>query len=247
MRRLIAIAGVALLAGCGGGGTQSGLAVHVDTNPFRVTVVENGKTIVTEDKGARLRYQLISTGDQHSLTKVLKQRGDVYTVATDEAGRFASVTVQQTATGARIDLQLHPTTDVQQVYDAFDTSSHDHFLGGGENRDGVDLRGRILPVKVSDVCSSAPVPFFASSAGWGLRLATQNVAALAFPGSAGGGGCQFGSEPQCAFPPLSDRAEVCVRGANLTEDIYTGTSPQRLPRTSTTPASPSCPRPASLR
>jgi alpha-D-xyloside xylohydrolase len=222
MRRLIAVAGVALLAGCGSGGTQSGLVVHVDANPFRVTVVENGKTIVAEDKGARLRYQLISTGDQHSLTKVLKQRGDVYTVATDEAGRFASVTVQQTATGARIDLQLHPTTNVQQVYDAFDTASNDHFLGGGENRDGVDLRGRILPVKASDVCSSVPVPFFASSAGWGVRLATQNVAALAFSGSVGGGGCQFGSEPQCAFPPLSDRAEVCVRGANLTEDLYTG-------------------------
>jgi alpha-D-xyloside xylohydrolase len=222
MGRLIAIAGVALLAGCGGGGTQSGLAVRVDKSPFRVTVVENGKTVVTEDKGARLRYQLSSTGEQHSLTKVLKQRGDVYTVATDEAGRFASVTVQQTASGAHIDVQLHPTTDVQQVYDAFGASSNDHFLGGGESRDGVDLHGRIVPVKVSDVCSSVAVPFFASSAGWGLRLATENVAALAFPGSAGGGGCQFGSEPQCTFTALSDRVEVCVRGANLTEDLYAG-------------------------
>ena len=42
MGRLIAIAGVALLAGCGAGGTQSGLVVRVDTNPFRVTVAENG-------------------------------------------------------------------------------------------------------------------------------------------------------------------------------------------------------------
>ena len=246
MRRLIAIAGVALLAGCGGGGTQSGLAVHVDTNPFRVTVVENGKTIVSEDKGARLRYQLISTGDQHTLTKVLKQRGDVYTVATDEAGRFATVTVQQTATGARIDLQLHPTTDVQQVYDAFDTSSHDHFLGGGEHGDGVDLRGRIVPVKVSDVCSSVPVPFFASSAGWGLRLATENVAALAFPGSAGGGGCQFGSEPQCEFPPLPERAEVCVRGSNLTEDIYAGDFAETLADYEHDAGKPAVPPPSEL-
>ena len=246
MRRLIAVAGAALLTGCGAGGTQSGLAVHVDTNPFRVTIVENGRTIVAENKGARLRYQLISTGEQHTLTKVLKRRGDVYTVATDEAGRFASVTVQQTATGARIDLQLHPTTDVQQVYDAFDTSSHDHFLGGGERSDGVDLRGRILPVKVSDVCSSVPVPFFASSAGWGLRLATQNVSALALPGSVGGGGCQFGSEPQCEFPPLPARAEVCVRGSNLTEDIYAGDFAETLADYEHDAGKPALPPPSEL-
>src|SRR5207253_1157630 len=186
------------------------------------TLLANGKPLVAEDKGARLRYQLHSTGDQHTLTKLVSSSGNVYRVATDEPGRTATVTVTRRPSGFHVALRLHPETDVQQVYDAFDTSHADHFLGGGERTDGVDLRGRILPVKVSNVCSYAPVPYFASSAGWAVRLATQNVSALAFPGSAGGGGCRFGAESQCGFPPLDDRVEVCVRGARLEEDLYAG-------------------------
>src|SRR5439155_7421976 len=34
--------------------------------------------------------------------------------------------------------------------------------------------------------------------------------------------CRFGDEPQCTFPPLTDRAEVCVQGARLDEDLYAG-------------------------
>src|SRR5207237_939989 len=161
--------------------------------------LEDGKPLVAENESARLRYQLQSTGDQFSLTKVLSSSGSSYRVATNEPGRTATVTVTRRSAGFHVSLRLRPEANVQQVYDAFDTSAGDHFLGGGERGDGVDLRGRILPVKVSNVCSYAPVPYFASSAGWGMRLATQNVAALAFPGSVGGGGCRFGEEPQCSF------------------------------------------------
>lgn len=224
MRRLIAaVATVAFgLAGCGSGNPHSGLTVRVDTNPFRITVVENGKTLVAEDKDARLRYQLASSGVQHFLTKVTSSRGDVYHVATNEPGRTATVIVARARNGVRISLRLHPTTDVQQIYDSFDTASKDHFLGGGERGAAVDLRGQLLPVKVSSNCSYAPVPFFASSAGWGLRLASENVAALAFPASQGGSGCGFGNEPPCAFPSLPERVEVCLKGATLDEDIYVG-------------------------
>jgi alpha-D-xyloside xylohydrolase len=48
------------------------------------------------------------------------------------------------------------------------------------------------------------------------------------PGSAGGPGCQFGDEGTCTFPPLETRAEVCVKGARLVEDIYAGTLPRML-------------------
>jgi alpha-D-xyloside xylohydrolase len=251
MRRLTAIAAVAaMLAACGSGGGKAGLALHIETNPFRVTLVENGKTLVAEDKDARLRYQLAGSGEQHTLTKVVKSFGNgVYKVATDEPGRFASVSVQQTSTGAHLNVQLHPLTGVQQVYDAFDASSHDHFLGGGERSgpdDRVDLRGQILSVKVSDVCSHEPVPFFASSAGWGLWLDTRNVAALAFPGSTGGSGCQFGSEPQCAFPQLPDRVEVCVRGSGLAEDVYAGDFAQTLAAYQRQSGEPRVPPPAEL-
>lgn len=246
MRRLTALAAIALLAGCGSGQHEPGISVSIDTNPFRITVRDNGKTVVSEDKDARLRYQLASSGDQYKLTKVLATHGDVYTVATSETGRTATVTVRSTRVGAVISTQLHPAADVQQVYDSFDTSSSDHFLGGGEHNGAFDLRGEILPVKVSASCAYAPIPFFESSAGWGLRLATENVAALAFPGSAGGGGCQSGPEAQCTFPPLATRVEVCVKGAGLTEDVYVGDFPHVLADYERDAGRPKAPPPSEL-
>ena len=47
-------------------------------------------------------------------------------------------------------------------------------------------------------------------------------------GSAGGGGCSGGDAPQCTFPALSDRTEVCALGARLDEDVYVGSIPQVL-------------------
>jgi alpha-D-xyloside xylohydrolase len=223
MRRLICGGALAVaLAACGGGPAEPGLSIRVDSSPFRLTLAANGKTVVAQDEGARFRYQLRSNGNQYSLTKVTSSHGGVYEVATNEPGRTATVTVTPRPHGYHVSLRLHPETGVQQVYDAFGASASDHFLGGGELASGPDLRGQIVPVKVSYVCAYAPVPYFASSAGWGLRLATENVAALAFPGSAGGGGCRFGDEPQCTFEPLHDRVEVCEQGPRLDEDLYAG-------------------------
>ncbi len=58
MRRLIAVAAVAALAGCGSAPAPSGVSVHVDANPFRVTILRDGKTVVSEDSGARLRFEV---------------------------------------------------------------------------------------------------------------------------------------------------------------------------------------------
>jgi alpha-D-xyloside xylohydrolase len=228
MRRLIVAAALLAIAGCGSGGPHAGIAVHVDGNPFRITVLNDGKAVVAEDEDARLRYQLAATGNQYSLTKVLSSKGSTYQVATSEPGRTATVTVAPTATGARVEVKLHPASGVQQVYDAFDAAPDEHFLGGGEHGETVDLRGQILQVKVGYQCSGIAIPFFASSAGWGLRLATQTSAALAFPGSTGGAGCQVGDEPACTFPPLTDRTEVCAQGAQLDERLYVGSLPQTL-------------------
>jgi alpha-D-xyloside xylohydrolase len=211
-----------LLVACGSSSPQPGLSLKVDTNPFRLTLAENGKTIVAEDKDARLRYQVRPSGNQFSLTKVLSSSGNVYQVATSEPGRTATVTLTRGTSGFHVAVRFHPDTNVEQVYDAFDTAQGDHFLGGGERGGGVDLRGQVLSVKVSNVCSYAPVPYFASSAGWGVRIATPGISALAFPGSPGGGGCRFGDHPQCTFPALPERAEVCVRANRLDEDLYAG-------------------------
>ncbi len=242
---LAAALAAALLAGCGSGQPQPGIALHVSDNPFRLSILRDGKTVVSEDQAARLSYTLAS-GAMHTLTKVTSSHGDVFDVATDEPGRTATVTATRTTHGYRISLRLQPATGVEQVYDAFTARPDEHFLGGGENQTAVDLRGQIVSVKVSSECSYAPVPYFASSAGWGLRLASENVAALAFPGSPGGGGCAFGPEPQCTFPALAEVTEVCIKGARLDEDVYLGTIPQVLADYQQDAGEPAVPPPSEL-
>jgi alpha-glucosidase (family GH31 glycosyl hydrolase) len=231
-RLTLAAALAALLAGCSGSAApsppQHGLSIRVDTSPFGLTLLRNGTPVVAEDAEHRLRYQLRSNDAQHALTKVISSHGDVYQVATDEPGRTATVTVTPGRAGYAIAVQLHPAANVQEIYDSFEAKPDEHFLGGGERGGAVDLRGQILSVEVSVECSYAPIPFFSSSAGWGLRLATQNEAALAFPGSTGGSGCQDGPESLCSFPPLPDRVEVCEQGARLDEQLYSGSLPQTL-------------------
>ncbi len=228
MRRLILVAGIAALAGCGAVKAPMGITVSVSSNPFQVSILQDGRTIVAEDKAARLRFEVAPNDDEYSLTKVISSRGHVYRVATTEPGRTATVTVRPTTTGADIAVSLHPARNVTEVYDAFDTGTDDHFLGGGEHGDAVDLRGQIVPVKVDYHCSYAPIPFFSSTAGWGIRLATQNVAAMAFPGSTGGSGCQGYQVSACSFPALTDRAEVCEQSSQLDENLYVGSFAQVL-------------------
>src|SRR4051812_13192247 len=129
MRRLIAAAALLALAGCGGSGKAATFEVKVDGSPFPVTLLRDGKTVVAENAQARLRYQLNGSGVQHSLTNVLSSDGDVYQVGTNEPGRTATVTVQATATGAAIDVSLHPADGIALVIDAFDTTPNEHFLG----------------------------------------------------------------------------------------------------------------------
>jgi alpha-D-xyloside xylohydrolase len=170
----------------------------------------------------------------------------VLELATDEPGRTATVAVVPIRHGYRIAVRLRPATGVTAVYDAFDANPGDHFLGGGERGGTVDLRGEVLPIEVSYVCSSAPVPFFSSTAGWALRLDSQRVAGLAFPGSPGGSGCAFGAPARCVFPALTDRAEVCVEGARLDEDLYLGGLGETLADYQAATGPPRVPAPSEL-
>ncbi len=87
MRRLIVIAGLAALAGCGAVKAPIGITVEVATSPFRVSILQDGRTIVAEDKGARLRFEVAPDDYEYSLTNVISSRGHVYRVATTEPGR----------------------------------------------------------------------------------------------------------------------------------------------------------------
>jgi alpha-D-xyloside xylohydrolase len=242
---LVVFAVVGLTA-CGGAAGKKGLDLKVSEQPLRLTLVQDGRTLVAQDAGARFRYQLASTGEQFRLTDVTSKAGGVYQVATSEQGRTATVAVTRRRGGFHVSLRLHPETNVLQVYDAFQVGKGEHFLGGGERGAAVDLRGQILPVKVSYHCSYAPVPFFMSSGGWGVRLASENIAGLALPGSKGGPGCQFGNEGTCSFPPLETRAEVCIKGARLEEDLYAGPLPKLLASYQRDTGPPRVPPPSQL-
>jgi alpha-D-xyloside xylohydrolase len=246
MRRLIVFAAIAALGGCGSSPAPHGISLKIEKSPFRIIVLYDGKPVVTEDRDARLRYELASTGEVQKLTNVISSHGNVYQVATEQPGRTATVTVSTTKTGARIQLAIHPTTDILQVFDAFVTSPTDHFIGGGEHGESADLRGQILSVEVGNKCSYAPIPFFASTAGWGVRIASQSPSGMAFPGSPGGEGCQVGDNQPCSFPPLPERVEVCVQSPNLDEHLYVGDLAQTLDDYESETGRPTVPPPSEL-
>ena len=249
LRRLIlaaaAVALAAALAACGSAPATPGVSIKVDQSPFRLTIVRDGKTVVAQSKNGRMRY-LVKSGGVYELTKVVSSKGNVYDVATNEPGRTATVSVGKAAHGFDVAMTLHPQTDVTEVYDSFDVSADDHYLGGGERGSNPDLLGEVLPVAVSNQCSYAAVPFFASTGGWGLRLATHTVAALAFPLSSGGAGCVWGAKTPCGFGPLSATIEVCVKGGRLDEDLYVGTIPEVLGAYQADAGEPRVPPPSEL-
>ncbi len=231
MRRLIPLLGVIFVTavvGCGsGGGKATGYGAKVGTKPFSFGFQQNGKTLADEAKGS-IWFELASNGDWRNLTNVISHTGDSWLVGTNDGSRTATVTITRRTTGIHVHVALHPTTNVQQVYDSFGASSSDHFLGAGERTSGPDLAGQVVQVKVGS-CAYAPVPYFASSAGWGLRVTSENVAAFAFPGTTGGPGtCDTGTEAPCTFGADTSRVSVCVKGATLDEDLYGGTFAQTL-------------------
>jgi alpha-D-xyloside xylohydrolase len=242
----LALAATAMLTNWGTAAGPSGITVRVQATPFGVSILRGDRVVVREAAGARLRFEVAPDDYEYSLTHLMSSHGTTYRVATSERGRTATVRVRPTTTGAEIAVSFYPARDVTEIYDAFDTGAGQHFLGGGEQGNAVDLSGQIVPLKVDDDCSYAPIPFFASSAGWGISLATNDVAAFAFPGSAGGEGCQTTRSPTCDFPALTDRAEVCVQAARLEESIYVGSLPKTLADYESVTGLPAVPPPDEL-
>lgn len=188
----------------------------------------------------------------HRLTDVVAQqdvaRGTEYTVATDEPGRTATVTVVSTPQGAQVqwtfassDADAPPVT---LVLDSLAARGSEHYLGGSSAA-YVDLRGHIRgwsPGKegheAGDYCQNSQQtasPFFLSSGGYGFYAHTDHMGRFAFPGAtqiADAPGCDTPGVPSGAaspYPcpvsptPLADRVQVCVKDSHLTYDVYAGT------------------------
>ena len=196
---------------------RSGISVDVDKSPFRLTVLRDGKTVVAEDEDARLRYQLASTrraahADEGHLVDSggrLPGRDRRARPHGDRHGRADA------AAACAIAVALHPddrrAAGLRRVRRRAATSTSSAAASAAS---AVDLRGQILPIKVADavLVRAGPVLRELGRLGPAARQPATSPA-LAFPGSPGGTRLPARRRSRaCGFPPLADRAEVCVPG-----------------------------------
>lgn len=211
-------------------GEAPGTSWNAATNPFRLTFFAGGKPLVAEalrhGSGGRLGYRL-ANGSVHTLTMLIRAKaisgGTEYSVRTDERGRTAVVVVRRTRTGATVAFSLQPATGVSETFEGFDAALGEHFLGGGERPAALDLRGQAVVLKTSYACANTmPTPFFASSAGYGVALRGDPIAAMAFPGATLADECAGGSEPPCPLAKNVRVVQICAKSAGLSYTVYAG-------------------------
>lgn len=230
-------------------GNPADVGWEVAASPFQLTFLSPGGTPLTRQApgaggpGTRMSYRL-ADGSMHSLTDLTGSSTDGtgvrYTVATDEPGRTASVRVVPTDRGLGIEWVLSPPDGVTAVFEALTARPAEHFLGSGARTSFVDLRGKVVPLKVGFTPSyfvvtcnqtGVPVPFFFSSAGYGIRLDTTNPGRLAFPGAADAPvlpPCHQEPDPCPVTSLLADRTQACVKGSSLSYEVYAGTPTSML-------------------
>jgi alpha-D-xyloside xylohydrolase len=225
------------------------LGWSVQADPFRLTYKVGDRPLTAQQPGdagpgARLSYEL-GDGSRHTLTDLLGRtrlrNGSTYRVATDEPGRQATVTVTRTRGGLRVTTKLEGPP-ARRIFEALAAEESDHFLGSGARHRYVDLKGQVTELKAQFVpayftqfcnTTAVPVPFFMSSAGFGVRVASTAIGRFAFPGAQ-----EDQQDDQCFrdedLCPIAegrpDRIQICQEGPSLTYDVYAG-SPARLTRT----------------
>jgi alpha-D-xyloside xylohydrolase len=215
----------------------SGISWKAGTSPFRLTFLVGGTARAVEAAppgsagGGRLGYRL-ADGSFHGLRSVLSTKrtatGTQYRVATDEPSRTALITVRATSSGAAVTFSLQPATGVVETTEAFAAEHGEHFLGGGERQNSLDLVGQSLPIKASKACDTTlPAPFFVSSRGYGVALRSTAIASMAFPGSNLSDLCYgAGPEPPCKLVRKLDEAQLCAKSASLSYGLFAGTPEQ---------------------
>ena len=203
----------------------------------------------TRAVGGRFAYRL-TDGSLHHLGAVLKASRNgtrtEYRVATDESSRAAVVDVTPTKTGATVRFSLTPAVNVAETTAAFAGRVGEHFLGGGERDQALDLSGQSLPVKASSACvTPMPAPFYVSSRGYGVAMRTTAVASMAFPGSNLSDMCWGAGAPCKLTPKLSD-AQVCVKAPGFSYDLFLGIPEQIVSDYVRSVGTPEVPPPSAL-
>ena len=245
MRPLVLVAvalGIALL-GTGkvdrAESAAQGLTWNADARPFRLTVLDSGNVLIRQKvgrpgAGTRFSFRRQDDGTFGTLTDLLKTspvpNGSVYTVATTEPSRTATVTVLRSGRGLGVTLDLGPGSGpIRTVYEAFESGANEHFLGTGEQRDHVDLNGTIVPLKVWDTCDRGKTtPFYLSSRGYGVHFRTTAVGRIGFGRVEDANGCQLGTSP-CEIASGTRVVQTCFKTNKLSYEIYPG-SPSAVVR-----------------
>ena len=237
----IAIAAATLAMSLSGGAAsaEAGLSWRVDAKPFRLTILERGVVLAKQrvgrpGPGTRFSFRSLDDGTLGTLTNLLEtasiSNGARYTVETTDPSRTAIVTVVRTSRGLAIDLDLGQEGQrIRTVYEAFEASANEHFLGTGERRDNVDLNGTIEPLKVWDTCGTGKTaPFYLSSRGYGIRFETTAVGRIGFGRVQDANGCQLGTSP-CEIASGVPVVQTCFKTQRLSYEVYAGT-PARVTR-----------------
>ncbi len=217
-------------SGCGS--TPHGFRVQVAEKSFTIAIADGrGLTKLGGDKAPFLFWS--TGGAQHSATTVIRHasRGPVtiYTLATDEPGHTAVVSVSRSSTEARIRYAVHGP-DVAAIGFSMTASPNAHFLGTGQRDRWVDMSRTVQPLKVYNGCgSSSPSPFFASTAGFGAWVSTTAVGRIGFPAALDDSNfaCDLGSTP-CSVGPPSNAVRWCFDTTNTEITVAAGTLPQLL-------------------
>ncbi len=229
--QLVAALGVCALllvsAGCGSS-HEGGLAVRVSGKHFTISVTD-GHGGVTRLGGSDAPFVFWTTsGVEHTLTQVLSRsvRGasTTYTVATDEPGHTAAVSVRHTADAVQIGYAIRGRGAPAAIGFSMTASEHAHFLGTGERQRWVDMARTVQPLKVFNGCpSSSPDPFFASTAGFGAWVSTTAVGRVGFPGAVDDPtfACDLGSPP-CSVGPPEGAVRWCFKTTELNMTIEVG-------------------------
>ena len=219
-----------------GSSAADAFAWTVSKHPFALSFTARGTRLTGETPsgdavGRRLGY-VTRDGRTHMVTELVSSsdvpNGTRYVVSTDEAGRRAIVTVARRTNGRGLDVRytLAPERGVTSVIESLTASPAEHFLGGGESGDFVDLRNQIAQQRTSYTCGSEfPMPYYVSTAGYGIFARDLSVGQFAFPGTEGLRTCG-GVTPQCPLSPATDRVELCFKEPSLHYEVYFGTPTQ---------------------
>ena len=220
-------------AGCGSTSTR-GLEVRVADKSASVDVREGGESVTKLGGDQAPFVYWTANGTEHRAANVVghvaRPHGTTYTLATDEPGRTASLTVSRGRGAVHIRYAVTGAATVAAIGFSMTASPDAHFLGTGQRQRWVDMSRTVQPLKVFNGCdSSSPSPFFASTGGFGAWVSTTAVGRVGFPGAVDDSNfaCDLGTAP-CSVGEPEDAVRWCFKAASAAVTIRPGTLPQIL-------------------